>query len=907
MNYPSWLVSALLGVMISLMSSLSPCLSYAGENSSFVLPDWLAKLTQAQMDTLFGLQSNEGVDIVGHDLPFPGSVWIGTTGGVSYSVDSGANWFTFNKTNGLNASNVSALFSRGDTIWVGTVTTELVGEDRVNFGAGLQFSADGGMTWESPADTNGVMNDGTVGPLKVTFDLASDGENVFSANFVGGLVGTGDNGVTWARFHLTPADAAWYDSPVGAPPLSSLYFSVVVDTAHTDTTIFWAGSACGIARYDFIDKHIKPSSNRIFDHAFDSATSYIYLAGGRGLSRGNAFNYTDWTSIFAEDGSGLPSNVVNEVHLFGGKLFVACLDTIDGDGVGFVWTDPDLLGSFFSIGGAGIDAVSSSQAGAAVHELISYSDQYLYLAGGTAGLFVSVDTGASWSAITTGAGGRGAVYSLAVDTLGALWCGTDSGLVTLYIDRTDQTGALVDSSKNVTMFDHSDSTNLAAGGSVRDIEIQMFPDTANLALIDSTIIWTANFPASDTGSYSVARLQQGITHPLTVDTNISRSSRVNQIASRGDLLYFAGKNGLRSVAYNTLTNSYQLNNISSMEDTSRTPRLTLPTLSARSIFMHDSITHVSADQYFAVTHKPTLFVKNWRIAVANTFAFTPDSLAHYRSTAYFVDNIQITDTVLPGAFVPAMGVQYGAYGVGSDPIIWAACKPGDIASSTIFCFDPIGDREVAIYDFNEPDSVRGWQILPEVTQNIWNFAFNGPEVFLASSEGLFYAESPTLPFTKIEIRSTRVDLDIRSDAEVNGVAVIGDFLWVTTNDGFAMAHIDSVTANYRIFAAEPPAEEEAYAYPTPFRPSEDGRLKFRYQMPAGASSSTIEVFDFAMNLVSLVSENIAHSGGEDVGGDSRETWLGSNDEGTPVVPGIYFFKVSFSNGESVWGKLALIP
>lgn len=904
--YHRALILATLTVILSL-SQFGPT-ALAGEtsktstSSTFVLPGWLSKLSQAQMDTLFGLLSNEGVDIVVHDQPTTDAVWIGTTQGLSYTENRGDNWFSFNSANGLNADNVSALYAFGDTIWVATVTSEVINEVRVVVGSGLQFSADGGMSWESPTDTTGILADATVGPLKVPFDIASDGERTYSANFVGGLVGTSDYGATWRRFHLTPDDSLWFASQSGAPPLSSRYFSVVADTGHTDTTIFWAGNACGIVRFDFVEKHIKPSSNRVFDHAFDSTTGAIYLAGNLGLSRADAFDYTGWKSVFAEDGSGLPGNNVNEAHIFGGKLFVACQNTLDGDGIGFVWTNPDLLGPFNAITGAGINAVSAAQPGAAVHELIDYADRYLYLAGGTAGLFVSIDTGASWSAIPTGLGGWGAVYSLAIDTLGALWCGTDSGIVTLYIDRVDQSGTLVDSLVTLTMYDHSPLDQLGSGGSVRDIEFQAFITDTITGQYDSVVVWTANFPASDTGSFSAIRLEQGI-HPPVIDTILSRTSRVDQIASRGGALYFAGQDGLRSVSYSQLLQGYLLSNINSMEDASRIPFLNLPVASARSIFMHDSVTHVSADQFLALSHRPVLSRKNWRIALANTVESAPDSGAHYHSTVIFLPGGSvIVNNVIPGAFVPAMGVQYGA---GPAPIIWAACRPGATSAfdSTEFCFDPIGQRMVAKFDFNQPADSQRWEEVPELTQEIWNFAFDGPEVYVASTEGLFHAASPIDSFAKIDLISSRASIDISPDASVNGVRVIAGDLWVTTEDGVAMAPLDSV---FNIFKADPPDEAESYAYPTPFRPSEDFRVKFRYVMPDDATTSSIAIYDFAMNLVKQVTTDEPRGPGE-VPGDSRDAWDGRNGEDAAVVPGIYYFKVEYSNGESDWGKLAVIP
>ncbi|HSG99196.1 MAG TPA: hypothetical protein VLB27_04045, partial [candidate division Zixibacteria bacterium] len=448
---------ALIAVVALIAVGLSAVAGSRGVHS-----DWVYRMVEMQADPVNGLQSSSGVDVVTHK----DQVWIGSSGGVSFTPDRGASWFTHTDQTGLNANNISALLSTGsspnDTIWVAAVVTEIINDAPIRSGTGLQFSVDGGANWQTPMDLGGIMDSGTVGPFRITFDLAADTQRIFAANWAGGLIGSDDGGVSWKRFHATAEDADWWQNFNGAPPLSGLYFSVLADTGHTDTVIIWAGSACGIVRWDFVEPHIKPSATRILDYAYSVADSLVFLAGETGLSSAEIWRidtiitiddttspptifydttidtaafYHNWNSLYAAD--GLFGATVTQVHFFGGRLFTVLSDSVGGSTQRFLTLSPDLDPlSIQEIFGGAIDSLFTID-GANVFDFEDFGDRYLYLAAGPAGLFVSVDSGFSWSAVTvdpnTAAGnGRNNVYTLAGDSLGNLWCGTDSGVVKLY-------------------------------------------------------------------------------------------------------------------------------------------------------------------------------------------------------------------------------------------------------------------------------------------------------------------------------------------------------------------------------------------------------------------------------------------------------------------------------------------
>ncbi|MCX6834926.1 MAG: hypothetical protein NTW07_07305, partial [candidate division Zixibacteria bacterium] len=75
-----------------------------------------------------------------------------------------------------------------------------------------------------------------------------------------------------------------------------------------------------------------------------------------------------------------------------------------------------------------------------------------------------------------------------------------------------------------------------------------------------------------------------------------------------------------------------------------------------------------------------------------------------------------------------------------------------------------------------------------------------------------------------------------------------------------------------------------------------------------AGSVTIEVYDFAMNLVATPINNISYAAGiYPAQGHQGDTWDGRNDKGDLVAVGVYYFKVKLDSGETHWGKLAVIP
>ena len=100
----------------------------------------------------------------------------------------------------------------------------------------------------------------------------------------------------------------------------------------------------------------------------------------------------------------------------------------------------------------------------------------------------------------------------------------------------------------------------------------------------------------------------------------------------------------------------------------------------------------------------------------------------------------------------------------------------------------------------------------------------------------------------------------------------------------------------------------------------DDGITFRFVIEQDAYV-TIEVYDFAMNLVRRVIDNQFFAADFYPNLTASVVWEDPDDEiiplnrqgnlfngqGDQLAVGMYYFKVVFSTGETRWGKLAIIP
>ena len=176
-----------------------------------------------------------------------------------------------------------------------------------------------------------------------------------------------------------------------------------------------------------------------------------------------------------------------------------------------------------------------------ISEITSMRDR-LYLAGESAGLFVSDDTGLTWTHIWVDSSdisannGRNIVH--AFDVLGdTLRVGTDSGLVTLYMNEIGEIQSF--------WYDVFSERPDLSSTQVIKVKTQVFSTDL---VFDSLAIWAITRPLTDTGSPVVLRSYDYEFQAGDIDTLwISCQWNVNSydVAFIGDSTFVVGEAGIR--------------------------------------------------------------------------------------------------------------------------------------------------------------------------------------------------------------------------------------------------------------------------------------------------------------------------------------------------------------------------
>jgi len=191
--------------------------------------------------------------------------------------------------------------------------------------------------------------------------------------------------------------------------------------------------------------------------------------------------------------------------------------------------------------------------------------------------------------------------------------------------------------------------------------------------------------------------------------------------------------------------------------------------------------------------------------------------------------------------------------------------------------------------------------------NAWNFAFDGGDVYAATSSGLLKTSDFGDTWDTMEIVDAQTGAEIYAGTEFFGVAVAEGVVWAASDDGMAFSTDNGTSWTVeRTFQALPDESgATVYASPLPCSPysTAGGRVRFHYKFPE-AGSVTIKIYDFAMHLVSTPVDGQPREANLQYDEDS---WDMRNDNGDLVSAGPYYFKVEHSSGREEWGKILVIP
>jgi len=843
----------------------------------------VAETYSVEAGRLTGLGSSVAIDITAHGCD--SCVWLATGHGISYSHDDGVSWYTYNRLHGLPAENLSAIFSVGGRIWIASNHNEFIQDRQMTLSDGLTYSDDDGETWITiDFGSDGLNIPYVIGGDRTIFDItghedvgflnhrANDTTDwLFASAFAGGLLASQDGGLHWRRIFASRMDSIQYSYTTEAPSYRNRYFSCVADTSHGDSLFLWTGTAAGIFQYVFAPPQSKLYSHRINAVAFcdtcsDGNGSRLFVGGDNGLSLGSAAGGR-FESRFEID--GLPGQEISALVSIGGNVLAGTVDPTTDTSTGLA-ISTDQGDSFTAVPGllTGADSIVSD---------LAIVDGRVYAAAQQAGLFVSADSGLTWSPVPLDDwySDEALLTANALAVLDdTLLVGTDSGLVALTLDAG---GAIIDAAHQ-PFFD----TDTTSAKIVR-VRVQWFENATTPGTYDSAIVWTVHRPLDVSGVPMVAR--RAVSGAWT---HFRRDVGVYDVNFFSDTVFAVGETGIWfSPLGGEMTNFFWARQyLNDNPDTTVLDNLDQDTVTVMEV-RGDTVVFGCSNGVAISRNRGSTF----RIYRANTDTLSAD---------FVVNHTYLTSWGgLAGDFIPALAVQYR--GDSLTARIWAGCRPAEYGYTGI--------------SYGEYDStgIMKWHTVYE-DDFAWNFEFmDDTTAFAATSSGLLKTlgsldsldtEWDTVALTN----ATSGETLVAAGTSTYGIGLVGQYLWVGTDDGTVRINRNDLGDKelfLRVDSTTP--ADEVYAFPVPFRPAQGQPVDFHFVVEE-AGSVTLEVYDFAMNLVATPINNSYYEAGiYPSQGRQGKTWDGRNDKGDLVAVGVYYFKVKLGSGETRWGKLAVIP
>ena len=196
---------------------------------------------------------------------------------------------------------------------------------------------------------------------------------------------------------------------------------------------------------------------------------------------------------------------------------------------------------------------------------------------------------------------------------------------------------------------------------------------------------------------------------------------------------------------------------------------------------------------------------------------------------------------------------------------------------------------------------------------IYDTAFNGETIYVAGLDGLFVSEDEGITWRTINtFRNAGGEvIPLGPEVGVFSVAVTNP----GTQDATIWAGADSAILKstdggqswvaFRVNVPVNPQspteavpDVESYAYPNPFTPAVDGYCRIRFDLANSASTASVRIFDFGMNLVREFDSPVAS-------GSNEVLWDGLSGDGTRVANGVYFYVLEAGSME-LDGKIMVL-
>lgn len=807
-------------------------------------------------DPFPGFSSNDVGDIVCMVLPTGDTIiWVGTAKGISKTSDGGATWSFYDQRNGLNQNIISALAVSGTTLWASTSYNKLVQGELYPYGRGFNRTEDFGDTWDSfiPFQVSKYAG-------MVSYDIAIDDTTVWAAAWYGGLIRSQDGGENWENVFVDSTAQEDFEEEL-FKDLRNYFFAVVVDTL------------CPL------DKRLK---NWINDVAYDGKLVWVATRNGlhSSVDLGKSWFAYDTTS-------GLNSNAVlsltSDTSSFWAGLY-------QEEGVYPFQLLPPLVGADFNrttdYGATWFSSHPDQGQASSLEELpydITLADTVVWAACGKGGLIRSFDRGETWENVFADTSAKrrfeedvleenDVFTSLAVDTFNVdttvLWAGTRDGVYKFIFTTSDSAD---------TVF-HYLATWLTETNVILSIGIQRYDD--------EKAVWLGGYKYL--GHHPPPHSIYGLAYKSTDGGETWNSYLdlipVRDLAFRDSSVWAATHQGLkRSRDGGENWDTFEIIDSTSGETIIPSQFTSVCVVSGilDTIIFVGSVDGLASSKNDGVTWEVTKFAQSFKKAIwAGTAAGILKFIFNYREVSDTVLHYWYPNNNITGNWVVALAIQQ----YDGKKVVWAATQ---VAYSGAYG---------ASFSTDDGDS---WDTTL-VGDEVWNFAFEDTIVWSATSAGLKRSDDWGENW---EIFNYMEDQDPISQAtiwstEFTSVTIIDGEVWAGNVDGLVKGSYDGQIWGWDVIRTAVP---ETYAYPSPFSPILQERVRIHYR-PQEDGPVTVKIYDFAMNLVVTLAD------GKDVLGRAwyDEFWDGRNEKGDVVANGVYFFKVQAPGGQTEWGKLVIL-
>lgn len=183
----------------------------------------------------------------------------------------------------------------------------------------------------------------------------------------------------------------------------------------------------------------------------------------------------------------------------------------------------------------------------------------------------------------------------------------------------------------------------------------------------------------------------------------------------------------------------------------------------------------------------------------------------------------------------------------------------------------------------------------------------GTDIIAVTQDGLYRSSNNGITWVlNPKISDSNRNITLLSDLFLGGAVDNSKTpaeLWFGTGDG--LVRLKQLTSNFWqgewtiFFASEQlKGADDSYAFPNPFPPG--GTVRIKYSLKS-AANVTIRIFDFGMNLVRTVIQNLPRNAGE-----SFDIWNGRDEAGSLVPNGLYFYRIDINNEKPLYGKIMAV-